>query len=169
MDPLSWFLVIWIVGTAVVFFFVQNILPIFIPPIEPEHDQSAKKLISPKSEIEPSGLVEKSELLSALKEQTQQKEHQQPLAAFSSWAASAFGVGQPTSQGGETCDWVNDLLIWLYRHVRHSPDLANAWLRAMNDASSKVAPTVREAPSQSLKTPMTIRRSVVSARLRCLF
>lgn len=132
MDPLTWLLVSWIAVCGVIFFVVQHILPIFIPPGRPLDSAPVVR----------HGQGDDHEKVELRQQQLGETSHAQ--STISSWASSAIGVvkGIGKSQQGESCEWVNTLLTWLHRNIRRSPDVTNAWLRAMNDASNKLAMTV---------------------------
>ena len=45
--------------------------------------------------------------------------------------------GGVTPLHGESVDWLNNILSWLFNHYSHTPDLVDAWLRAVNDQLKK--------------------------------
>ncbi len=45
------------------------------------------------------------------------------------------GVRAPGA--GESCQWVNSLLSWLYLHYEHTPEFVDCWLKALNDQARK--------------------------------
>lgn len=45
--------------------------------------------------------------------------------------------GAPALRGGETANWINSALSWLYLHYNSTPELVEAWLKALNDEARK--------------------------------
>jgi hypothetical protein len=42
-----------------------------------------------------------------------------------------------TVKGGESVQWINSALSWLYLHYNSTPELIESWLRALNDTARK--------------------------------
>ena len=52
------------------------------------------------------------------------------------WGAPGVAVvGAPGA--GESCQWVNSLLSWLYLHYEHTPEFVDCWLKALNEQARK--------------------------------
>ncbi len=47
------------------------------------------------------------------------------------------GGGTRTLGDGESCQWVNSVLSWLYLHYDHTPELIESWLRSLNEQARK--------------------------------
>ena len=45
----------------------------------------------------------------------------------------------PTTSGtaGETCQWLNSVLSWLFLHCDHTPDFIDAWMRGLSEQARK--------------------------------
>ena len=57
--------------------------------------------------------------------------------------SSASGVGADGSSGGpsvdgETCQWFNSVVGWLYLHYYHHPTYLDEWVRSLNEQLTKL-------------------------------
>ncbi len=52
-------------------------------------------------------------------------------------AAGPGGVNTGAPGAGESCQWVNSLLSWLYLHYEHTPEFIDCWLKALNEQARK--------------------------------
>lgn len=42
-----------------------------------------------------------------------------------------------SSKNGESLEWLNSALSWLFHHYNNTPEFVDAWIRALNDQSRK--------------------------------
>ena len=48
-----------------------------------------------------------------------------------------FAPGSGPGVGGESCQWVNSLLSWLYLHYDTCPEFVDTWIRSLNEQTRK--------------------------------
>ncbi|TMS36792.1 hypothetical protein L596_003874 [Steinernema carpocapsae] len=51
-----------------------------------------------------------------------------------------FSPPQTTSRSNN-CEWVNEIILWLFQYMRRVPEPLDAWIKSLNDAAKKVAHT----------------------------
>ena len=73
-----------------------------------------------------------------------------PKGKADAWGGRIGGAGEggASSPGvGESCQWVNSVLSWLYLHYDHTPEFIDAWLKSLNEQARKHS--VSRTPSLS--------------------
>ena len=47
------------------------------------------------------------------------------------------GSASVAAGGGETCQWLNAAVSWIYLHYDQTPELVDCWIRALNEQARK--------------------------------
>lgn len=134
MDLLTGLLVGWVAFVAVIYFGLQKLLEYWPNALE------SLRLTQPQKAAQkvdkPTGFQQatKAELLHAA------SPHQPTGAGESKGKKPAEDQLQ---SGAETDSvWLNEVIAWLYRYYRTTPEFVTCWIRSLNEASKKVANSV---------------------------
>lgn len=154
MDLLTWLLLSWIAIAGIVFFAVQKVLE-FYPP-EGTEQSSGTESSSGASSPNSSYAQQSQQHLAYSGHSPSSSPHSADDATTASGFMSKFiGEGSSSvakfisqnlpgaSDGRESCDWINELISWLFKYYRSQPEFVNAWVKSLNDAAKKASNAVR--------------------------